>query len=74
MPSPERHWYSMPGTEEAQEAAPQVAPHACQSKLAACGVGRPPATSGTRFCRTPTTFGVIRTSLPQAPMSTLPFA
>ena len=28
MPSPERHWCSMPGTEAAQETAPQVAPHA----------------------------------------------
>src|ERR1035441_849230 len=66
-PTAERHWCSMPGTLEAHELAPQVAPHSCQSALAARAVGRPPATSGTRFWRTATTLGVILTSRPHAP-------
>ena len=64
----------MPGTVAAQEAAPHVAPQDRQCAVAARGVGRPPATSGSRFCRTLTTCGVMVTSLPQAPMSALPSA
>jgi hypothetical protein len=29
----------MPGTLDAHDVAPQVAPHVCQSALAACAVG-----------------------------------
>src|SRR5271169_2838 len=72
MPRPERHWCSMPGTVGPQEAAPHVDPQACHLALAARGVGRPPATSGSRFWRTLTTCGVIVTSRPQAPMPTPP--
>lgn len=47
-------------------------PHICQSGLMAVGVGRPPATRGTRFWRTLTTLGVIRTVVPHKPTVTLP--
>ena len=73
-PAPERHWFSRPGTVDAHEVAPQVSPQACQSGLVAWAVGWPPATRGTRFCRTATTSGVMETSLPQAPTVTDPSA
>ncbi len=73
-PTPDRHWCSMPGTVAAHEAAPHVLPHARQSGLAARAVGRPPATSSTRFCRTLATPGPMDTPWPQAPTVTLPSA
>ena len=68
------HVASMPGTAGEQEVAPHVDPQARHRVVPARGVGRPPATSGSRFWRTLTTRGVIVTSLPQAPRSTLPSA
>ena len=74
LPAPDRHWLSIPGTDEEQEVAPQVPPQACQSGPLAWAVGWPPATSGTRFWRTATTLGAMDTSVPQAPTVTDPFA
>ena len=64
----------MPGFPCPQEVAAHVDPQTCHFALAASGDGRPSATSGSRFWRTLATCGVMVTSLPQAPMSTLPSA
>ena len=73
-PAPDRHWFSIPGTLDAHDVARNVSPQDCQSGLVAWAVGWPPATRGTRFCRTATTPGVMNTSLPQAPTVTDPSA
>jgi hypothetical protein len=66
MPAPERHWCFRAGS---------VLPHARRkSRVRVREDGLPSMTSGFRFCRTLTTVLVIVTSVPHAPMFTLPSA